>query len=94
VRKSQNVPDPQLQAKQMFSFDFCVTLGGVLGGILLGAAVGTAVTVYGAMTCLWQVLYCTVLHSTVVDSTVPHCTVLCCTVLYCTVHADRDLIID
>lgn len=66
------VTDSQLQAEQMFSFDFCVTLGGVLGGILLGAAVGTAVTVYGAMTCLWQVLNCAVLY----------CSVRYCSVLY------------
>ena len=29
--------------------------GGVFGGIILGAVVGAAVTVYGAVTCLWQV---------------------------------------
>lgn len=36
----------------------CLTcaLGGVIGGILLGAVVGAAVTVMGAMTCLWQVI--------------------------------------
>jgi hypothetical protein len=36
----------------------CLTyaLGGVIGGILLGAVVGAAVTVIGAMTCLWQVI--------------------------------------
>jgi hypothetical protein len=62
----------------MFSFDFCVTLGGVLGGILLGAAVGTAVTVYGAMTCLWQVLNCAVLY---------------CSVLYL-VHLGHDMTTD
>lgn len=62
----------------MFSQVFCVFLGGVLGGILLGAAVGTAVTVYGAMTCLWQVLtvlYCTEIECYTASSSRFNCSI-------------------